>query len=368
MKYDYLIVGTGLFGSVFAYEANKAGKNVIAVEKRDHIGGNVYTQEIDGINVHRYGAHIFHTDNKAIWDYINQFARFNEYKHRVIANYNDKYYDLPFNMNTFKQMWGINTPEEAREIIEIQKAGIHNPSNLEEQCISLVGKDVYQTLVKGYTEKQWGRKCKDLPSFIIERLPVRFEYNSDYFDDKYQGIPIGGYTQIIGKMLEGIHVETSYDFLKHRNEINYDRLVYTGPIDAYYDYQLGYLEYRSLSFETEVYNIPYYQCNSVINYTDARTPFTRIIEHKYFENTFSDQTIITKEYPCEWKKGDEPYYPINDKRNMELFMRYEELAKKEERVIFGGRLGSYRYYDMDEIIDISLKQFAIHNKESDTRI
>ena len=354
VKYDYLIVGSGLFGSVFAHEAHKAGKKVIVVEKRDHIGGNIYTEEIEGINVHKYGAHIFHTDNKQVWDYINQFTEFNDYKHKVIADYKGILYDLPFNMNTFKQMWGIETIEEAQKIIESQKMGITDPKNLEEQCISMVGTDIYLRLVKGYTEKQWGRKCKDLPAFIIKRLPLRFEYNSNYFNDKYQGIPVGGYTKIIEKMLEEIEIRLNYDFLKHRNDIEYNKLIFTGPIDEFFDYKLGNLEYRSVRFETETFDIPDYQSNSVVNYTERKIPYTRIIEHKHFEFGKQPKTIVTREYPSEWKQGDEPYYPVNDEKNNKLYKKYLELAANNPDVVFGGRLGEYKYYDMDDTIEKAL--------------
>ena len=357
-KYDYLIVGSGLYGSIFAYEAKKAGKSVIVVEKRDHIGGNIYTEEIEGINVHKYGAHIFHTNSKNIWDYINQFAEFNNYKHQVKANYKGEIYDLPFNMNTFKQMWGIETADEAKQIIDKQKNNITDPKNLEEQCISMVGTDIYNKLVKGYTEKQWGRDCKDLPSFIIKRLPVRLEYNNNYFNDEYQGIPIGGYTKIIGKLLDGIEVKLNYDFLKHRNDIEYDRLVFTGPIDAYFDYKLGNLEYRSVRFETEVLDIPDFQSNSVVNYTDRETPYTRIIEHKHFEFGKQAKTVISKEFSSEWKPGDEPYYPVNDERNTKLYEQYKDLGKQHPDIIFGGRLGEYKYYDMDKVVEKVLEDIA----------
>lgn len=354
MKYDYLVVGSGLFGSVFAHEAFKNGKSVIVVEKRDHIGGNVYTEKVEGINVHKYGAHIFHTGNKEVWDYINQFAKFNAYRHHVIADYKGERYDLPFNMNTFHEMWGIDTAEEAKMIIESQKEGITDPENLEEQCISMVGTDIYQKLVKGYTEKQWGRSCSDLPSFIIKRLPLRFEYDNNYFDDPYQGIPEGGYTAIIEKMLEGIEVRLNYDFLEHRSDIGYDHLVFTGPIDAFFDHELGYLEYRSVRFETDILDIPDFQGNSVINYTDRETPFTRIIEHKHFEYGTQPKTIVSKEFSSEWKIGDEPYYPLNDEKNNGLYHQYLELAQGFPKVIFGGRLGEYKYYDMDKVIEKAL--------------
>ena len=354
MTYDYLVVGSGLFGSVFAYEAKKAGNTVLVVEKREHIGGNIYTEEVEGINVHKYGAHIFHTSNKDVWDYINRFARFNDYRHHVVANYKGEVYDLPFNMNTFKQMWGIETVEDAKAMIDKQKHGITEPRNLEEQCISMVGTDIYKKLVKGYTEKQWGRDCKDLPSFIIRRLPVRFEYNNNYFNDPYQGIPEGGYTQIIERMLKGIEVRLNYDFLEHRNEIEYEKLVFTGPIDAFFNYQLGHLEYRSVRFETEVLNTTDFQGNSVVNYTDRETPYTRIIEHKHFEFGTQEKTVISREYSSEWNPGEEPYYPINDGKNSDLYKRYVSLAEDRPEVIFGGRLGEYKYYDMDKVIERAL--------------
>ena len=355
MKYNYLIVGSGLYGSTFARLAKDQGKSVIVVEKRNRIGGNIYTEEVEGINVHKYGAHIFHTNNKEVWDFVNRFAKFNDYKHTVLANYKGEIYNLPFNMNTFKKMWNIDTPEQAKEIIAKQSQNITNPTNLEEQCISMVGTDIYNKLVKGYTKKQWGRDPKDLPSFIIKRLPLRFEYNNNYFNATYQGIPIGGYTKLIENMLEGIEVKLNYDFLKHRDDIEYDTLVYTGPIDAYFDYKLGYLEYRSVRFEEETLDTPQYQENSVINYTDEQTPFTRIIEHKHFEQSNSNKTIITKEYPSEWKIGDEPYYPINDEKNNNLYNEYKHLADKQTNVMFGGRLAEYKYYDMDNIIEKALR-------------
>ena len=359
MKYDYLIVGSGLFGSVFAYEMTKKGKKCLVIEKRDHIGGNVYTEEKYGINVHKYGAHIFHTNDKDIWNYINQFAEFNRYTNSPVANFKGELYNLPFNMNTFYQMWGVKTPEEAKTKIEEQKkeAGITEPKNLEEQAISLVGKDIYKKLVEGYTEKQWGRKCKDLPAFIIKRLPVRFTFDNNYFNDLYQGIPIGGYTKIIEKMLDGVEVKLNTDFFDDKEKwLNCaDKVLFTGMIDQYYDYCYGELEYRGLNFESEELAIENYQGNAVINYTDAETPFTRIIEHKHFEDSQSDKTIITREYPKTWIKGEEAYYPLNDEKNSNLFNKYQELANKEEKVIFGGRLGMYQYFDMWKVIEEALK-------------
>ncbi len=350
MKYDYLIVGAGLYGSVFAHEAKKAGRSVIVVDKRDHIGGNIYTEEVEGINVHKYGAHIFHTDKKEVWDHIGQFCRFNDYRHKVIADYEGKIYDLPFNMNTFRQMWGVDTVEEAKAIIDEQRKGIGEIRNLEDQCISMVGSDIYHKLVQGYTEKQWGRDCLELPAFIIRRLPVRFEFNSDYFSDPYQGIPIGGYTKIIEKMLENIEVRLDYDFLKQRREIDYEKLVYSGPIDAFFDYRLGSLEYRSVRFQNEILNKKHFQHNSVVNYTGKDVPYTRIIEHKYFEFGEQEKTVISREYSEEWRPGKEAYYPINDDKNMTLYRKYRELAADLPDVIIGGRLGDYRYYDMDEVV------------------
>ena len=358
MEYDYLIVGAGLFGAVFAHEMTKIGKNCLIIEKRNHIAGNAYTELNENINVHKYGAHIFHTNNKEVWDYINKFADFNRFTNSPVANFNGKLYNLPFNMNTFYQMWGVKTPAEAKAKIEAQKAdaNIENPQNLEEQAISLVGKDIYEKLVKGYTEKQWGRDCKDLPSFIIKRLPVRFTFDNNYFNDLYQGIPIGGYTKIVEKMLEGIEVKLNTDFFEDKEKwLNIaDKIIFTGMIDQYYDYCYGELEYRGLNFEFETLNIENYQGNAVINYTDAETPYTRIIEHKHFENSDSPKTIITKEYPKSWSKGEEAYYPMNDEKNSELFNKYVELSKKEDKVIFGGRLGMYKYFDMWQIIDEAL--------------
>lgn len=357
--YDYLIVGAGLFGSVFAYEATKKGKTCLVVDKRKHIGGNVYTENIKGINVHKYGAHIFHTSNKMIWDYIQQFATFNRYTNSPIAIYKDEVYNLPFNMNTFSKLWGIKTPQEAKEIIENQrkKSGIINPSNLEEQAISLVGKDIYEKLIKGYTQKQWGKSCDKLPSFIINRLPVRFTYDNNYFNDLYQGIPVGGYTQIFEKMLASSDVRLNCDYLKHRDELNAiaKKIIYTGMIDEYFDYCYGELEYRSLRFDTEILNMDNFQGNAVVNYTDADVPYTRIIEHKHFEYGTQNSTIITKEYPKTWKRGDEPFYPINNEKNNILYSKYLTLAKQEKNVVFGGRLGMYRYFDMHNIIERSLE-------------
>ena len=358
-KYDYLIVGAGLYGSIFAYEMNKKGKKCLVIDKRNHIGGNIYTEETEGINIHKYGAHIFHTSNKEIWEYINQFCEFNNYINSPIANYKGEIYNLPFNMNTFNKLWGVKTPKEAQIKIEEQKreVGIVEPKNLEEQAISLIGKDIYEKLIKGYTEKQWGRDAKELPSFIIKRLPVRFTYDNNYFNDRYQGIPIGGYTKIIEKMLEGIEVRLNSNFFDKREEYENiaDKIVFTGMIDEYYNYCFGKLEYRSLRFETEVLDEENYQGNAVVNYTEREIPYTRIIEHKHFEYGKQEKTVITREYPSEWKEGDEPYYPVNSERNNELYLKYKELADKEEKVIFGGRLGEYKYYDMDKVIEKVLK-------------
>lgn len=354
MKYDYLIVGSGLFGSIFAYEANKKGKKCLVIEKRSHVGGNIYTENVEGIQVHKYGAHIFHTSNKDVWKYINQFAEFNRYTNSPVARYKDELYNMPFNMNTFHALWGVITPEEAKQKIEEEKkeADIAEPKNLEEQAISLVGKTIYEKLVKGYTEKQWGKKATELPSFIIKRLPVRFTYDNNYFNDRYQGIPIGGYTQIIEKMLDGIEVRLNYDYFDHREEVNQmaDKIIFTGPIDKFYDYQFGKLEYRSLRFETEMLNISNYQGNAVVNYTEYEVPYTRIIEHKHFDFVDTDKTIITREYPDKWDKDKEPYYTINDEKNTSLYNKYKELSEKNNKVIFGGRLGQYKYYDMDKVI------------------
>ena len=359
MRYNYLIVGSGLFGSIFAHEANKKGKTCLVIDKRNHVGGNIYTQKVEGINVHKYGAHIFHTSNKEVWDYIQQFAQFNRYTNSPIANYKGEIYNMPFNMNTFNKLWGVVTPEQAKEKIDeqIKESGITEPQNLEEQAISLVGKDIYEKLVKGYTQKQWGRPCNELPSFIIKRLPVRFTYDNNYFNDLYQGIPIGGYTQIIEKMLEGIDVKVNCDFFEHRKELEEiaDKIVFTGMIDQYYDYCYGELEYRSLRFEEEILDTDNYQGNAVVNYNEYEVPYTRIIEHKHFEYGTQPKTVITKEYPATWHKGDEPYYPMNDEKNNALYEKYKALADKENKVIFGGRLGMYKYFDMHHVIEEALK-------------
>lgn len=354
MTYDYLIVGSGLFGSVFAYEAKKQGKKCLVVERRSHIGGNIYCEQKDGINIHKYGAHIFHTSNKTVWDYINQFAEFNNYINSPVANYKGEIYNLPFNMNTFSKMWEIRTPQEAEQIISEQRQVITGePQNLEEQAISLVGTDIYTKLIKGYTEKQWGRKCTELPAFIIKRLPVRYTYDNNYFNDRYQGIPIGGYNQIIERMLEGMDVELNCDFniCFDKDQKIAEKVIYTGAIDEYFNYELGHLEYRSLKFETEKLEQENCQGVAVMNYTDRETPYTRIIEHKHFEFGKQAVTYITKEYPQEWKPGEEAYYPVNDDKNQKLYEQYKELADKETNIIFGGRLGEYKYYDMDKIIE-----------------
>lgn len=357
--YDYLIVGAGLFGSIFAYEAKKRGKNCLVIDKRPHIGGNIYTKEVEGINVHEYGAHIFHTSNHEVWKYIQQFATFNRYTNSPIARYRDEIYNMPFNMNTFNKLWGVITPEQAKKKIEqqIKESGIIEPKNLEEQAISLVGRDIYEKLVKGYTQKQWGRRCDELPSFIIKRLPVRFTYDNNYFNDLYQGIPIGGYTPIIEKMLEGIDIRLNCDYFSKRKELETiaNKIVFTGMIDQYYDYCFGELEYRSLRFETEVLEIENYQGNAVVNYNEYEIPYSRIIEHKHFEYGKQEKTVITREYPATWKKGDEPYYPMNDEKNNCLYEKYKALADKENKVIFGGRLGMYKYYDMHHIISEALE-------------
>ena len=358
--YDYLVVGAGLFGAVFARQAADAGKSVLVIERRDHIAGNVYTQAVEGINVHVYGAHIFHTNNRQVWGYVNRFAEFNRFTNSPVANYHGELYSLPFNMHTFNKMWGVVTPAEAAAKIEEQKceAGITEPKNLEEQAISLVGTDIYEKLVKGYTEKQWGRDCKDLPAFIIKRLPVRLTFDNNYFNALYQGIPVGGYTKMVENMLSGIEVRLNVDYFEHRDELDAlaDRVIYTGPIDAYFGYRLGNLEYRSVRFETEVLDIPNFQGNAAVNYTDRETPWTRIIEHKWFEFGTQPKTVISREYSSEWKPGDEPYYPVNDERNGALYQEYKKLADAEEKVIFGGRLGEYKYYDMDAVIASALKK------------
>lgn len=357
--YDYLVVGSGLYGAIFAHEAKRLGKTVLVVDKRPNIAGNVYTEKIEGINVHKYGAHIFHTSDKKIWEYVNQFAEFNNYINSPVARYKNELYNLPFNMNTFSKMWNIATPQEAKDIIASQIADLNitEPKNLEEQALSLVGKDVYEKLIKGYTEKQWGRDCKDLPSFIIKRLPLRFIYDNNYFNDRYQGIPIGGYTKIVEKMLDGIEVRLNTNYLDNREEFDAmaDKIVYTGMIDQFYDYKLGVLEYRSVRFETEELPMENYQGNAVVNYTEREVPYTRIIEHKHFEFGKQPTTIISREYSSEWKKGDEPYYPVNNDKNNALYQQYKELADKEHKVIFGGRLGGYKYYDMDKVIAAALE-------------
>ncbi len=364
MKYDYLVVGAGLYGAVFAREAVKAGKTVKVIDKRPNVAGNVYTEDVEGIHVHKYGAHIFHTNNKKVWDYITQYAEFNRFTNSPVANYNGELFSLPFNMYTFNKMWGVVTPEEAAAKIEEQKkeAGITEPKNLEEQAISLVGKDIYEKLIKGYTEKQWGRDCKDLPAFIIKRLPVRLTFDNNYFNALYQGIPMGGYTKMVENLLDGIEVELNVDYLENKTELDAiaDKIVYTGPIDAYFDYKLGALEYRSVRFENELLDQPNFQGNAAVNYTDRETPWTRIIEHKWFEFGKDDngndipKTVISREYSSEWKLGDEPYYPVNDEKNGNLYNQYKELAENEKNIIFGGRLGEYKYYDMDAVIASAL--------------
>ena len=361
--YNYLIIGSGLFGAVFAHEAKKKGKTALILERRNHTGGNLYCQNQDGINIHQYGAHIFHTDDKIIWDYANQFVPFNNFVNSPLANYHGEIYNLPFNLNTFRQMWGVSTAEEAKAIIDAQRKVISGePQNLEEQAISLVGTDIYNKLIKGYTEKQWGRNCKDLPAFIIRRLPVRYTFDNNYFNDRYQGIPVGGYNKLFDALLEGIEVRTGVDYNLHRNEYNNfaETIVYTGAIDAYFDYKFGSLEYRSLRFETEWLEMADYQGVAVMNYTDKETPYTRCIEHKHFEFGKQPYTYITREYPQEWKPGDEPYYPVNDEKNQKLYARYAELARNEKDVIFGGRLAEYKYYDMDDVIKRALECVEKH--------
>ena len=362
--YDYLIVGSGLFGSVFARQAADAGKKVLVIDKRPNIAGNVYTEKVEGINFHKYGAHIFHTNNTEVWNYVNRFATFNRFTNSPVANYKGELYSMPFNMYTFNKMWGVVTPEEAAAKIEEQKKEITGePQNLEEQAISLVGRDIYEKLVKGYTEKQWGRDCKELPAFIIRRLPVRLTFDNNYFNALYQGIPVGGYTKLVENLLEGIEVRLNEDYLKDKAKWNAmaEKVVYTGAIDAYFDYALGNLEYRSVRFENEILDVPNFQGNAAVNYTDKETPWTRIIEHKWFEFGKDEEgndlpkTIISKEYSSEWKPGDEPYYPVNDKKNGELYQKYKALAEKEENIIFGGRLGEYKYYDMDAVIASALE-------------
>lgn len=364
-KYDYLIVGAGLYGATFARQMKESGKKVLVIDKRPTIGGNVYTENVEGINVHKFGAHIFHTNNKKVWDFVNRFATFNRFTNSPVANFHGELYSLPFNMYTFNKMWGVVTPREAAAKIEEQRkaAGIKEPENLEEQAISLVGTDIYEKLIKGYTEKQWGRPCTELPSFIIKRLPVRFTFDNNYFNALYQGIPVGGYTKMVRNMLEGIEVKVNADYLKNKAEYDSiaDHVVYTGPVDAYFGYKLGYLQYRSVRFETEVLDIPNFQGNAAVNYTDSETPWTRIIEHKWFEFGKDEngkdiqKTVISREYSSEWKPGDEPYYPVNDKKNSDLYQEYRKLADQENKVIFGGRLGEYKYYDMDKVIEEALK-------------
>jgi len=356
--YDYLVVGSGLYGAVFAHEAKKLGKKVLVIDKRPNIAGNIYTEEVEGINVHVYGAHIFHTNNKKVWDYITQFAEFNRFTNSPVANYKGELYSLPFNMYTFNKMWGVVTPEEAEaKIAEQRKEITGEPQNLEEQAISLVGRDIYEKLIKGYTEKQWGRDCKELPSFIIKRLPVRLTFDNNYFNALYQGIPMGGYTKMVENMLEGIEVRLGVDYLENKAELDKlaDKVVYTGAIDAYFDYKLGTLEYRSVRFETEVLDKPNFQGNAAVNYTDRETPWTRIIEHKWFEFGTQPKTVISREYSSEWKPGDEPYYPVNDEKNGALYAEYKKLAEAENNIIFGGRLGEYKYYDMDAVIASALE-------------
>ena len=366
-KYDYLIVGAGLFGAVFAHEAKRVGKHCLVIDKRNHRGGNIYCEDIEGIHVHKYGAHIFHTDNKEVWDYVNSFVEFNRYTNSPLAYFDGKLYNLPFNMNTFYQLWGVKTPAEAKAKIEEQRKEfdhIATPANLEEQALKLCGKDIYHRLIKGYTEKQWGRSAKELPAFIIKRLPVRFTFDNNYFNALYQGIPNGGYTQMVANMLQGVEVRLGVNYLANKAELDAlaDRVIYTGPIDAYFDYSLGTLQYRSVRFETETLACPNYQGNAVINYTDAETPYTRIIEHKHFEFGSTEpgtKTVISREYSAEWKPGDEPYYPVNDDKNSALYAKYKALADAEPHVVFGGRLGEYKYYDMDKVIESALACVAV---------
>jgi UDP-galactopyranose mutase len=368
LKYDYLIVGSGLYGAVFAQQVKEAGKSVLVIDKRPNVAGNVYTERIEGINVHKYGAHIFHTNNKKVWDYVNRFTEFNRFTNSPVANYKGELYSLPFNMYTFNKMWGVVTPEEAAAKIDEQRKEIKGePKNLEEQAISLVGRDIYEKLVKGYTEKQWGRECKKLPAFIIKRLPVRLTFDNNYFNALYQGIPIGGYTKMVENMLDGIEVKLGVDYLQNNKELDKiaDKIVYTGAIDAYFNYKLGALEYRSVKFENEILNIPNFQGNAAVNYTDTETPWTRIIEHKWFEFGKDEngkdihKTVISREYSSEWKLGDEPYYPVNDEKNSKLYAEYKKLAESEKNIIFGGRLGEYKYYDMDKVIESALACVAV---------
>lgn len=364
MYYDYLVVGSGLYGAVFARQAIANGKSVLVIDKRSHIGGNIYTEDIERIHVHKYGAHIFHTNDTEVWNYVTQFAEFNRFTNAPVANYHGELYSLPFNMYTFHQMWGVITPEEAKAKIQKQRGEIKGtPKNLEEQAISLVGRDIFEKLIKGYTEKQWGRSCQELPAFIIKRLPVRFTFDNNYFNARYQGIPVGGYTNFIQNLLQGIEVRLNTDYLEHKEELDLlaSKIIYTGPIDAYFHYKLGALEYRSVRFETEVLDIPNFQGNAAVNYTDRETPWTRIIEHKWFEfgkdilGNDLPKTVISREYSSEWRPGDEPYYPVNDEKNSALYQEYKALAKSEDHVIFGGRLGEYKYYDMDQVIRAALE-------------
>lgn len=371
--YDYLIVGTGLFGAVFTYKAKQQGKKCLVIDRRPHLGGNIYCEKMEGINVHKYGAHIFHTSNKTVWEFVNSIVEFNRYTNSPVANYKGKLYNLPFNMNTFYQMWGVTTPAEATAKIEEQKAeavarmkeqGVTEPRNLEEQAQLLIGKDIYEALIKGYTEKQWGRKCTELPAFIIKRLPVRLVFDNNYFNDKYQGIPIGGYNVLIERLLEGVETRLNCDFYANREELSAmaDKIVFTGAIDEFYHYQFGKLEYRTVNFETEVLDMPNYQGNAVVNYTEKEVPYTRVIEHKHFEMFGADieacpKTVISKEYSSEWTEGSEPYYPVNDEKNNSLYLKYKELADKETNVIFGGRLAEYKYYDMHHIVEKALELF-----------
>ena len=368
MKYDYLVVGAGLYGAVFARQAADAGKKVLVIDRRSHIGGNVYTEKVEGIDFHKYGAHIFHTNNEAVWRYVNRYVSFNRFTNSPVANYKGELYSLPFNMYTFNKMWGVVTPEQAQEKIETQRreAGILEPRNLEEQAISLVGVDIYEKLIKGYTQKQWGRPCRELPSFIIKRLPVRFTFDNNYFNALYQGIPVGGYTRLVENLLKGVEVRLNLDYLEHKQELDAlaDRVLYTGPIDAYFGYALGALEYRSVRFEHELLDMPNFQGNAAVNYTDAETPYTRIIEHKWFtfgkdeEGRDLPKTVISREYSSEWHPGDEPYYPVNDDKNSALYERYKALGQQEQKVLFGGRLGEYKYYDMDAVIAAALEAAA----------